>query len=100
MLLGLALVFAAAATIASFAEGWAVEANRRGRTGALALMTLFGLTMLVPTLAEHDGAFRVDWSRTSHWANGTTAACSILLGVATGLVWARHAGPVRSCPWT
>ena len=28
-----------------------MEANRHGRTAALALMTLFGLTMLLPTLA-------------------------------------------------
>ena len=45
MLLGLALAFAAVASLASVAGGWAVEANRHGRTVALVLMTVFGLTM-------------------------------------------------------
>ena len=48
MLLGLAIAFAAVASLASVAGGWALEANRHGRTAALALITLFGLTMLCP----------------------------------------------------
>src|SRR3982075_2669267 len=52
MLLGLAFAFAAVASLASVAGGWAVEANSHGRTAALILMTLFGLTMLFPALAS------------------------------------------------
>ena len=51
LLLGLAFAFAAVASLASFAGGWAVDANRHGRNVALALITWFGLTMLLPTLA-------------------------------------------------
>jgi cytochrome c biogenesis protein CcdA len=51
MLLGLAFAFAAVASLASVVGGWAIEANRHGRIAVLALMTLFGLTMLMPTLA-------------------------------------------------
>jgi len=51
MLLGLALAFAAVASLAAVAGGWAVEANRYGRIMALSVMTLFGLTLLLPALA-------------------------------------------------
>jgi len=49
--LGLALAFAAVVSLASFAGCRAVGANRYGRIAALALIALFGLTMLTPTLA-------------------------------------------------
>jgi cytochrome c biogenesis protein CcdA/thiol-disulfide isomerase/thioredoxin len=101
MLLGMAIAFAAVASLASVAGGWAVEANNYGRTAALALMTVFGLTMLLPTLAARLTARVVSiGSRLSSWvgrrerAKGATAATSLLLGVATGLVWAPCAGPV------
>ena len=101
MLLGLAFAFAAVASLASVAGGWALEANRHGRTLALALITLFGLTMLMPTLAARMMAPVVSiGSRLSNWAAqrkiamGATAATSMVLGVATGLVWAPCAGPV------
>ena len=101
MLLGLAFAFAAVASLASVAGGWAVEANRHGRIAALALMTLFGLTMLMPTLAARMTMPVVSiGSRLSRWAGqrmmarGATAGSSMLLGVATGLVWAPCAGPV------
>ena len=100
MLLGLALAFAAVASLAAFAGGWAVEANRHGRIVALALMTLFGLTMLLPGLATRMTAPIVSLgSRLSSLAGqqmteGATTISSILLGVATGLLWAPCAGPV------
>lgn len=100
LLAGLVLTFAAMATLASVAGGWVVEVNRHGRTIALAVMTLFGLAMLFPALADRmmaplvslgsrlaDGA----GARTS---NDATTGASLLLGVATGLLWAPCAGPV------
>jgi cytochrome c biogenesis protein CcdA/thiol-disulfide isomerase/thioredoxin len=101
MLLGLAVAFAAVASLASVAGGWALEANLHGRTVALALIALFGLTMLMPTFAARIMApvVSVGW-KLSSWAlrrnigTGATAATSMLLGVATGLVWAPCAGPV------
>ena len=101
MLLGLAFAFAAVASLASVAGGWAVDANRYGRIVALALMTLFGLTMLVPALAERltrpvvsIGSRLLGWAGQRTMASGATAGSSMLLGVATGLVWAPCAGPV------
>jgi cytochrome c biogenesis protein CcdA/thiol-disulfide isomerase/thioredoxin len=101
MLLGLSLAFAAVASLAAFAGGWAVEANRNGRTVALMLMTLFGLTMLLPTLATRlaapvvaVGSRMLNRSGQPRGVHDATTAGSILLGVATGLVWAPCAGPV------
>ncbi|GGC75418.1 redoxin domain-containing protein [Chelatococcus reniformis] len=98
MLLGLALAFGAAASLAAIAGGWAVEASRYGRAGALLLMTLVGLSLLWPGLAARltapvvaAGSRLADWSGT-RWPSGTPA--SLALGVATGLLWAPCAGPV------
>jgi cytochrome c biogenesis protein CcdA len=100
MLIGLALTFAVVAGLASVAGGWAVDVNRTGRVIALAVMTLFGLTMLFPALASRVmepvvalGARVSDLADRRMKANATVGA-SLLLGVATGLVWAPCAGPV------
>src|ERR1700728_4121629 len=53
MLAGMALTFAAVATLAALGGGWAVQANQAGRIAALALLAFFGVTLLFPALAEH-----------------------------------------------
>ena len=50
MLVGMAVTFAVVATLAAVGGGWAVEANQYGRIAALALLALFGLTLLFPGL--------------------------------------------------
>src|SRR5471030_637891 len=52
MLAGMALTFAFVATLAAVGGGWAVEANQYGRFAAIALLALFGLTLLFPELAD------------------------------------------------
>src|ERR1700761_5617880 len=52
LLVGLALTFAVVATLASVAGGWAVQANAIGRDAALALLALFGVSLLLPALAD------------------------------------------------
>jgi cytochrome c biogenesis protein CcdA/thiol-disulfide isomerase/thioredoxin len=96
MLLGLAITFAVVASLAAVAGGWAVEANRYGRTVALAAMTLFGLAMLLPGLAVAISrpAVALGARLASKATPGASATSSLLLGVATGLVWAPCAGPV------
>jgi cytochrome c biogenesis protein CcdA/thiol-disulfide isomerase/thioredoxin len=101
MLLGLAVTFAAVASLAAIAGNWAVNANHYGRIAALTLMTLFGLTMLVPALATRLTLPIVALgSRLSGWAGqrerraGESPVSSLLIGIATGLVWAPCAGPV------
>ncbi|HEY5796486.1 MAG TPA: cytochrome c biogenesis protein CcdA [Bosea sp. (in: a-proteobacteria)] len=97
MLLGMAGAFAAVASLAAFAGGWAVEANRFGRAAALLLMAVFGLGLAVPSIAAGLSAPLVAaGSRMSAWAqNGRSpVASSIALGAATGLLWTPCAGPV------
>jgi cytochrome c biogenesis protein CcdA len=101
LLIGLALTFAAVANLASVAGGWAFEANRTGRTIALAAVTLFGLSMLLPSLATRlmaplvlGGGLLSKRAGQLSSRNDRTWPSSILLGVAIGLVWAPCAGPV------
>src|SRR5215470_1571655 len=52
MLAGMAVTFAAVATLAAIAGGWAVEANEYGRAIAIALLGLFGLALIFPRFAD------------------------------------------------
>jgi cytochrome c biogenesis protein CcdA/thiol-disulfide isomerase/thioredoxin len=100
MLIGMAVTFAAVATLAAVAGGWAVAANEWGRIAAVALLALFGATLLVPRLAERlTRPLVVLGGRLSDAAEDVGARrspvpASLLLGVATGLLWAPCAGPV------
>jgi cytochrome c biogenesis protein CcdA/thiol-disulfide isomerase/thioredoxin len=101
MLIGMALTFAAVATLAAIAGGWAVEANQYGRGAAILLLALFGLALLFPALADRLAkpfvAFGARLSETAqNGASGQRAVVlpSIVLGIATGFLWAPCAGPV------
>jgi cytochrome c biogenesis protein CcdA/thiol-disulfide isomerase/thioredoxin len=97
MLLGLAFAFAAVASLAAIAGGWAVEANRFGRAVALILLAAFGLGMIFPSLAARFASPLVaTGSRLAAWAQGGRVGTlsSVVLGVATGLLWTPCAGPV------
>lgn len=50
MLIGMALTFAAVATLAAVAGSWVVEANTYGRAVAMVLLAVFGLTLIFPPL--------------------------------------------------
>ena len=52
MLVGMALTFAAVATLAAVGGGWAVEVNRYGRITAIVLLAGFGLILLFPALSD------------------------------------------------
>jgi cytochrome c biogenesis protein CcdA/thiol-disulfide isomerase/thioredoxin len=101
MLAGMAITFAVVATLAAVAGGWAVQANEYGRIAALVLMAAFGLTLIFPALA--DRAMRplvsvgAALSASAERGSGEHKAAivpSLLLGVATGFLWAPCAGPV------
>ena len=55
LLLGMAVTFAAIATLATLGGSWAVHANQVGRYAAMALLAVFGLTLLLPSLADRAG---------------------------------------------
>ncbi len=98
MLVGMALTFAAVATLAAVAGGWAVATNQYGRMAALALFALFGVALLVPQLSEHLTrpfvALGARLSQSAEAVGETGTVSSVLLGVAVGLLWAPCAGPV------
>ncbi|HEY4029334.1 MAG TPA: cytochrome c biogenesis protein DipZ [Caulobacteraceae bacterium] len=101
MLVGLCLAFAAVATLASVAGGWAVQANAAGRWAAMALLAVFGLTLLFPALADRLtrplvalGGRLTERIEANKEQAGDSVAPSLALGVATGLLWAPCAGPI------
>jgi cytochrome c biogenesis protein CcdA/thiol-disulfide isomerase/thioredoxin len=101
LLVGMALTFAAVATLAAVGGGWAVTANQYGRAVALILLALFGLTLLLPALADRvmqplvrlGSRLSESASASEQQGNGSILP-SFLLGIATGLLWAPCAGPI------
>ena len=98
LLAGMALTFAVVASLAAVGGGWVVAANQYGRWLALALVAVFGLTLLLPHLSQRlTRPLVTAGSRLSESVqqDGTPKmASSVLLGVATGLLWAPCAGPI------
>jgi cytochrome c biogenesis protein CcdA/thiol-disulfide isomerase/thioredoxin len=99
LLVGMALTFALIATLAAVGGGWVVQANQYGRWLAMALMAFFGVTLLLPHLAERLTAPLVAigdrLSRSAQQGQGRSGiGSSFLLGIATGLLWAPCAGPI------
>src|SRR5277367_1854863 len=52
LLAGMALTFAAVATLAAVGGGWVTQANQYGRWLAVVLLAIFGLTLLLPRFAD------------------------------------------------
>ncbi len=98
MLVGMALTFAAVATLAAVGGGWAVRANEYGRYAALAMLVCFGLLLLVPHWMNKISSPVVALGNRLTQSAGSSPAgsigASLVLGVATGLLWAPCAGPI------
>jgi cytochrome c biogenesis protein CcdA/thiol-disulfide isomerase/thioredoxin len=97
LLVGMAVTFVAVASLAAVGGGWVVSANQWGRWLALALMLVFGLALLVPSIADRLSrplvALGAVLSSSAAQHEGRFGS-SLLLGVATGLLWAPCAGPI------
>jgi len=106
MLAGMVLMFALVATLAAVGGSWVVQANQYGRWLALALVALFGATLLFPKLSERlthplvslgdrlSQSAQGDGQASDGATAGTRPGASFLLGIATGLLWAPCAGPI------
>jgi cytochrome c biogenesis protein CcdA/thiol-disulfide isomerase/thioredoxin len=98
MLVGMTLAFAVVASLASIAGGWVVSANQYGRVAALILLAVFGLTLVFPGLADRLMrplvAVGARISNSAEQAGEENLLAPLVLGVATGFLWAPCAGPV------
>jgi thiol-disulfide isomerase/thioredoxin/cytochrome c biogenesis protein CcdA len=90
LLAGMALTFALVATLAAVGGGWVVQLNQYGRWLALVFVALFGLTLLLPQLAERlTRPLVAAGSRLSEVAGADARprpGASFLIGVATAAV--------------
>ncbi|AHF84325.1 cytochrome C biogenesis protein [Rhizobium leguminosarum bv. trifolii WSM1689] len=99
MLAGMAATFALVATLAAVGGSWAIRANEYGRLAAIVLLALFGASLLSPRFASTLARPVVNLGNNLVNATGggrgtTTVKSALLLGVATGLLWAPCAGPI------
>src|ERR1700733_1091318 len=94
LLAGMAITFAGVATLAAVGGGWAVHANQYGRIAALVLLAFFGVTLLSRDLADRMTRPLVALGDRLSQGAGSGVGASLLLGVATGLLWAPCAGPI------
>lgn len=99
LLIGMVLTFTVVATLAAVGGGWAVQANEYGRRVALVLVAVFGLTLLVPALGDRLSRPLVALGARLAGPSSDGAKCRgpvapLLLGAATGLLWAPCAGPI------
>ncbi|HEY7005628.1 MAG TPA: cytochrome c biogenesis protein DipZ [Sphingomicrobium sp.] len=102
LLAGMAATFAIVATLAAVGGGWAVRANAIGRWAALILLALFGIALVFPSISDRltrplvamgSRLTEQQGQRQSIWS-------SVVLGVATGLLWAPCAGPILGIIFT
>jgi cytochrome c biogenesis protein CcdA/thiol-disulfide isomerase/thioredoxin len=99
LLAGMAITFAAIATLAAVGGSWAVRVNQYGRIFALVLLTAFAATLLSTRLADWLARPFVALGNRLTQSNPGAAGRfsllnSLLLGIATGLLWAPCAGPI------
>ncbi|PCK87661.1 cytochrome C biogenesis protein [Rhizobium sophoriradicis] len=99
MLAGMAATFALVATLAAVGGSWAIRANEYGRLAAIVLLALFGVSLLSPRFASTLARPIVDLGNNLVNASGSgrtapTVRSALILGVASGLLWAPCAGPI------
>jgi cytochrome c biogenesis protein CcdA/thiol-disulfide isomerase/thioredoxin len=95
---GMALTFAAIATLAAVGGGWAVQLNSYGRILALVVLAALGVTLISSRVANwFSRPFVALGNRLLEKSGNAQAPAvtqSVVLGIATGFLWAPCAGPI------
>jgi len=97
LLAGMAITFTGIATLAAVGGAWAVRINQYGRVFALVLLAAFAVTLLSRHLSDWLARPFVKLGNRLSQApvsTGPELVNSLVLGVATGLLWAPCAGPI------
>jgi cytochrome c biogenesis protein CcdA len=97
MLIGMVVTFPTAASLVAVGGGWAVQVAEVGRDAAIALVAVFGVTLVSQRAAAIFTRPVVTLGNrlSSRRETGRSSLCgSLLLGVAIGLLWAPCAGPI------
>ncbi len=103
MLAGMVVAFAGVAMLIAVGGNWAIQANTFGRWAAVTLLVLFGLTLLVPSLADLmtrplvAAGERLSGVGQLHDSSPLRSA---VLGIATGLLWTPCTGPILGLVFT
>jgi cytochrome c biogenesis protein CcdA/thiol-disulfide isomerase/thioredoxin len=102
MLGGMAATFAIVATLAAVGGGWAVRANAVGRWAALVLLALFGIALVFPSVSDRltRPLVALGSRLTERQGQQGSTWSSVVLGIATGLLWAPCAGPILGIIFT
>lgn len=91
LLVGLVLGFVVVASIGTAGAAWAANAADAGRMVALVLLGIAGATLLSPALAEW---LARPFVRLGARLAGAGPSRTLVVGLATGLLWAPCAGPI------
>jgi cytochrome c biogenesis protein CcdA/thiol-disulfide isomerase/thioredoxin len=95
LLVGMALTFSLFSSLAIVGGEWVSTANGTARVAALVMLSLFGLSLIFPHLAERAFAPLAKLGGRLGNANSQDkSSTSFLVGVSTGLLWAPCAGPI------
>lgn len=96
LLAGMAVTFVVFAGLATVAGNWVVSANDAGRIIAMVVLAGFGLALAFPAVGDRLTRPLVRWGSAPApgRSGGDGVWASVLLGAATGLLWAPCAGPV------
>lgn len=96
LLVGMALTFTFFSTLAVIGGAWVTTANVWGRWLALGLLFFFGLSLIFPHALEVilSPLKNLGEKLTSTPEQEKTVGKSVVLGMATGLLWAPCAGPI------
>ncbi|HKV50095.1 MAG TPA: cytochrome c biogenesis protein/redoxin [Gemmatimonadaceae bacterium] len=97
MLAGMALMFAAVASVATLSAAWLVRASEGGRIVALMLLAVVGVSLLVPRVAAALAALPVRLGTRLDRAASARAPHVVgngIIGAAIALLWAPCAGPI------